>query len=180
MAKTLIMYSSNYGTTKKYAEWIASELNGDIFDIKAVIQSSLKNYNTIIVGGGLYAGNIKGINIIVKNYETLKNKKLVLFTCGLADYSKTNNIEAINTRLKKIIPDYIWQSIKIFYLRGGIDYEKLSFKHKIMMGLLNKMILRKGPEKMNDEDKEFVETYGKPLDFTDKNSITEIIKYCKE
>ena len=31
MAKALIIYSSPYGTTKEYAEWIADALNGDIY-----------------------------------------------------------------------------------------------------------------------------------------------------
>jgi hypothetical protein len=49
-----------------------------------------------------------------------------------------------------------------------------------MMGLLRKMIIKKGLEKMNAENKEFMETYGQTVDFMDKNSIVEIIKYCKE
>jgi flavodoxin len=47
------MYFSKYGSTKKYAEWIAEELNGDIFDIKNVKNSSLDDYSTIILGSGL-------------------------------------------------------------------------------------------------------------------------------
>jgi menaquinone-dependent protoporphyrinogen IX oxidase len=180
MAKVLIMYYSKYGTTKKYAEWIATELNGDIFDIKNVKQNILVNYETIILGSGLYAGNIKGINILLKNYETLKEKKLIIFTCGLADYNKIENINTINKRLEKIIPENIKNGIKIFYLRGGINYKKLNFKHKMMMGLLRKMIMRKGPDKMDEESKDFLETYGQTVDFMNKDSIVKIIKYCKE
>ena len=95
MSKTLIVYSSPYGTTKKYAEWIAEELNGDIYLINNFNQNILNNYDTIIIGSGLYAGKIKGIDIIIKNYETIKTKKLLIFTCGLADYSKTEHKDAI-------------------------------------------------------------------------------------
>jgi menaquinone-dependent protoporphyrinogen IX oxidase len=180
MAKVLVMYFSKYGTTKKYAEWIASELNGDIFDMKKIKQNILNNYDTIILGSGLYAGNIGGINILLENYETLKGKKIILFTCGLADYNKTENINAINKRICQVIPENIRRNIKVYFLRGGIDYKKLNLKHKIMMGLLKKMTMKKGIDKMNDEDKEFIETYGKTVDFTDKNSIKEIIEYSEK
>jgi menaquinone-dependent protoporphyrinogen IX oxidase len=179
MAKVLVMYFSKYGSTKKYAEWIASELNGDIYNIKNVKQNILENYDTIILGSGLYAGKIEGINIIINNYDTIKDKKLIIFTCGLADYNKTENINNINKRLEKIIPVNIRENIKIYYLRGGMNYEKLNLKHKTMMGLLKKMIQKKVSEKLTDENEEFLETYGKTVDFTNKNNINEIVEYCK-
>jgi menaquinone-dependent protoporphyrinogen IX oxidase len=180
MAKVLIMYYSKYGTTKKYAEWIAKELKGDIFDINNMKQNILVNYDIIILGSGLYAGKINGINILLRNYETLKEKKLIIFTCGLADYSKIENINAINKRFEETIPENIREKIRLYCLRGGINYKKLNLKHKIMMGLLKKMIVKKGLKKMNEENKEFMETYGQAVDFMDENSITEIIKYCKD
>jgi menaquinone-dependent protoporphyrinogen IX oxidase len=143
-------------------------------------QNILVNYDTIILGSGLYAGKISGINILLKNYETLKEKKIIIFTCGLADYSKIENINAINKRFEEAIPENIRKKIKLYCLRGGINYKKLNLKHKIMMGLLKKLIIKKGLEKMNEESKEIIATYGQTVDFMDKNSIAEIIKYCKE
>ena len=179
MVKTLIVYFSKYGTTKEYAEWIAKELNGDIYSINKFNENILNNYDTIIIGSGLYAGKVKGVDLLVKNYETLKNKKLVIFTCGLADYSKSENMDSIFGRLKTEFPEKIIEEIKIFYLRGGINYKKLNLKHKIMMSLLKRMVTKKGLHKINEEDKMLIETYGKTLNFTDKNSIIELLEYCK-
>ena len=179
MSKVSVVYFSNYGSTKKYAEWIAAELNGDIYSIENFNQNSLVNYDTIIIGSGLYAGKIEGIKLIVSNYETLKNKKLVLFTCGLADYSKTENINSINKRLEEIIPLNIREAIKVFYLRGYIDYKNLNLKHRIMMWLMKMSIIRKNAESLSDENKEFLRTYGKAIDFMNKSNIVDIVKYCK-
>jgi len=179
MAKALVMYFSKYGSTKKYAEWISSELNGDIYNIKNIKQNTLKDYDTIILGTALYAGQLKGLDIIINNYEDIKNKKIVIFTCGLADYSKTENINAIQKRIANILPEEIMEKIKIYYLRGGIDYKKLNTMHKIMMWMLKKMMTSKGNEKTNEESKEFLETYGKTIDFAKKDNINEIINYCK-
>ena len=179
MAKTLIIYFSKYGTTKEYAEWIAEELNGDIYSVYNIKNNILNNYDTIIIGSGLYAGKVKGVDILIKNYELLKNKKLVIFTCGLADYTIIENRNSIYNRLKKEFPEKIIEKIKIFYLRGGINYKKLNLKHKIMMGLLKRMVTKKGLHKTNEEDKMFIETYGKTLYFMNKNSIAELLEYCK-
>ena len=213
MKKALIMYYSKYGSTKKYAEWIASELNGDIFDIENmnkimyyskfgnikkyakwiaselndnnfnlenVKQNLFINYDTIIIGSALYNGNIKCIKIFLKNYEMFKDKKIVLFTCGLADYTQSENANAINKKIENEIPENIRKNIKVYFLRGAIDYNKLSFKHKLIMGMGKIIVSKKGSAEMNEEDKAFMESYGKSVDFTDKNSIADMIKYCKE
>jgi menaquinone-dependent protoporphyrinogen IX oxidase len=177
MAKTLVMYFSKYGTTKKYAEWIASELNGDVYDIKNIKHNILGNYDTIILGTALYAGQLKGLEIIINNYENIKNKKIVIFTCGLADYSKSENINAIRKRIAFILSEKIMENIKIYYLRGDIDYKKLNLMHKIMMWMLKKMIMKK--EEINEEGKDFLETYGRKTNFMNKDNINEIINYCK-
>ena len=179
MPKVLVLYFSKYGSTKKYAEWIAEELKGDIFNIKDVRQNQLYEYDTIILGSALYAGNIVGISLFVDNYEKLKDKKLIIFTCGVADYSKTENCDSIYKRLEEALPKNILDSIKVFYLRGSINYKKLSLKHKLMMGMVRKMVLKKGLDNLNEENKEFLETFGKTVDFTDKNSIKGIIDYCR-
>jgi len=178
MGKVVVIYSSKYGYTKKYAQWIAEELKGDIFELDNAGQKDLSAYDTIILGSGLYAGRIRGIDFLVKNYEKIKTRKLVIFTCGLADYTKFENINNIYKRLVKVIPAYIMENVKIFYLQGGINYGKLSTKHKIMMGMLKKMITRKGSENLSEENREFLATYGQTLDFSDKSKIRDIIDYC--
>ena len=182
MSKTLVLYYSKYGTTKKYAEWIAGELDGDFYSIGDFNQNSLKNYDAIVIGSSLYAGNIKGMDIIIKNHEALRGKKLVLFTCGLADYSKEEHVNTIAKRIEAAIPDNIRRDLKTYFLRGGIDYRKLSFMHKKMMAVVNMVSawnVKKDKDNANEEDREFVAIYGKTVDYTDKNSIMGIVAYCK-
>jgi menaquinone-dependent protoporphyrinogen IX oxidase len=179
MNKVLVIYFSNYGTTKRYAEWIATDLNGDIYSINNFRQIDMAKYHTIILGSGLYAGKIQGIDLFIKNYEIIKDKKLIIFTCGIADYSKPGNISAIYKRIEIALPKGILEKIKIFYLRGGIDYKKLSIIHKIMMWLMKKMVMKKEIENIDEEHIEFMETYGKIIDFTNRDNISDIKTYCK-
>ena len=47
--KCLVTYASKYGSTKKYAQWIAEELACDIQDSKAVNGTLLAQYDVITV-----------------------------------------------------------------------------------------------------------------------------------
>jgi len=178
MDKTLVIYSSKYGHTKTYAQWLAEELNADICDSKNLKNNMLYNYSTIVFGSSLYAGKNKAALLIVKHFEQIKDKKVVLFTCGLADVSNKTNIISINKSLDKIITPKIRNKIKIFHLRGGIDYGNLNFLHKTMMKFVCSNVSKKPENERTDEEKDVLATYGQKIDFSDKKMLEPIIQYC--
>lgn len=175
MKKCVVVYESKYGTTKKYAEWIAQDLGADLFERKAASIDALRGYDVIIYGGGLYAGGVSGLPFITKSYEKLKDKRILLFTCGLADPTVSKNVESIRTGLDKVLPEEMKQKVEIFHLRGGMDYTKLSFIHRSMMAMVQKASAKKNPETMTQEDVEMLDTYGKSVDFTDRSTIKPIL-----
>ncbi|MDR0448096.1 MAG: hypothetical protein LBH07_05465 [Treponema sp.] len=63
MSKVLVMYHSKNGTTKRYAEWIAEGLNGDLHDIKNVKSDMLSAYGVVLLASPLLGGPIKGLTI---------------------------------------------------------------------------------------------------------------------
>lgn len=178
--KTVVIYESKYGTTKKYAEWIADALSCDLFEKKSITPSALTGYDTIIYGGGLYAGGVSGIGLLKKNFSKISNKNLILFTCGLADPTDPDNVTHIREGLTRVLTKEMTEQIKIFHLRGGIDYSKLNFIHKSMMAMLHSTMKKKDYDSLRNEDREMLATYGKAVDFTDKNAILPIIQYVKE
>ncbi|MFZ2539663.1 MAG: flavodoxin domain-containing protein [Oscillospiraceae bacterium] len=178
--KTVVICKSIYGTTKQYSKWIAEELGADLFEHSKVKIQDLEKYDTIIYGGGLYAGGICGVNLITKNFDSIKNKKIIVFTVGLADPQNQENINSITQSTYKIFTDEMKGKIKLFHFRGGIDYSKLSLIHKLMMAMMRKMILKKDTNELTLENKQFLETYGKVVDFTDISTITPLINFCNE
>jgi len=178
MDKTLVVYNSKYGHTKKYAQWLAEELNADILNGKNFKSNIVCNYSTILFGSSLYAGKNKAALLIVKHFEQIKDKKVGLFTCGLGYVSNPANVDNINRALDKVITPEIRNKIKIFHVQGGIDYENLSVSHKIMMKLLYSKISKKSENELNDEDREFMATYGQKVDLSDKKMLEPIIQYC--
>jgi len=178
MNKTLVIYYSKYGHTKKYAQWLAEELNADICTGKNLKSNSLNNYSAIIFGSSLYAGTNKAAQLLVKHFDQIKDKKVVLFTCGMTDVSNESSITVINKALDKVITPEIKSKIKIFHVRGGVDYDHLSFLHKIMMKMPYSHIRKKPESERTNEEREILSTYRQKIDFSDKKMIEPIIQYC--
>ena len=179
MHKIVVVYKSKYGTTKRYAQWIAEELACAIFEQSKINPNDLSQYDTILYGGGLYAGGVSGIALLTKNFDAISDKNLILFTCGLADTADRENTDHIKQSLAKVLTSPMQEKIKVFHLRGGMDYSKLGMAHKAMMAMLRKMMLKKDVESLRSEDKEMLNTYGKIVDFTDKNAIVPIVEYVR-
>ncbi len=163
MKKIAVVYQSKYGATRKYAEWIAEELSCDLFEGKDIKAGDLEPYDTIILGGGLYAGGVNGIKLLTKNFSKFSNKNLVIFTCGLADPSDTVNTDNIKKSLYKDLTEEMKDKIKLIHLRGAMDYSKLSPMHRTMMALVCKMTAKKDLDSLSDENKEMLASYGKKL-----------------
>lgn len=177
MSNTIVVYKSRYGSTKKYAEWISKTLGAELSEASNVNAEALKQYDTIIYGGGLYASGILGINLITKSFEQLKNKRLIVFTVGLAD---PKNEEQFKPLLDKNFNDEMKDTIKVFHLRGAIDYKNLGFIHKSMMAMLKSKVEKTAIEDRDDESNMMLDTYGQVVDFTDEATIKPLIEYCQE
>ena len=177
MDKTVIIYESKYGSTRRYAEWLSKALSCPIFENQSFSAKNFAEYENIIYGGGLYAGGVSGIRLLTKNWNLLSGKKVILFTCGLSDPSEPANVSHIREALSLALPDEMMKSMVLFHLRGGINYAKLSIVHKFMMSMLRRMLQKKDPSELTSEDKQLLETYGKEIDFTDRTTLQPIIDY---
>jgi hypothetical protein len=72
------------------------------------------------------------------------------------------------------------KKIKVFHFRGAMDYSKLGFIHKAMMGMMYRMIMKKDVNSLKHEDKEFLASYGKTVDFTDRSMTVPVVNYIRE
>lgn len=175
----LVTYASKYGSTKQYAQWIAQALCCDLKQAKEADAGVLRQYDVIIHGGGLYAGGLSGINLIVQNYAAISDKPVILFSCGLADPEDRENVVHIETGLSKVLTPEMQRHIKQFHFRGGIDYAKLGVVHKAMMAMLRQSMLKRGRDSLRAEDRLMLDTYGTRVDFTDQKTIAPLIDYVK-
>jgi menaquinone-dependent protoporphyrinogen IX oxidase len=171
--KTIVIYKSKTGFTKKYAEWITEELLGDIFDASEVTLDMLTEYDTIIYGGSLYASGIVGMKLITKNIGMLKDKKIVVFATGVSPAREDTVKGIVDKNFNKEQQKYI----EFFYLRGGFNYDKLNSFDKFLMTLLRGKIKLKKKEALTNDEIGMLAVYDKPVDFTMKKNIDSIIDY---
>lgn len=170
--KSVVIYKSKTGFSKKYAQWIAEELSADIFEISKCSIESIKTYDVVVYGGSLHAVGINGINFITKNFDKLKSKKIIIFATGASPARENVLNEVINRNFN---PEQ-QKCMKLFYLRGGFDYRKLGFVDKTLMKLLKLKIKRK--KELTPDEKGMLSAYDKPVDFTKKENIKELIAYA--
>ena len=171
--KSIIIYGSHYGTTKKYADELSKRTNIQSISFKEI--KEINDYDNIIYLGGIYAGGILGMSKTLRNLNNISSKNIILITVGLADPNDEENINNIRDNIKKQLKSEVFKKAKIFHLRGGIDYSKLNFAHKTMMKLLYNAIKNISQEKQTAENRAMIETYNKKVDFIDFSSLDKII-----
>lgn len=66
MNKGFILYQSKYGATKKYAKWLQEATKFDCIRTKKADIATIAKYDTIILGGGVYASGIAGLSFLRK------------------------------------------------------------------------------------------------------------------
>ena len=170
----VIIYGSKYGTSKQYAEKLSEKTSIQSKSYKDI--KDINSYETIIYIGGLYAGGVLGMSKTFKSLINYEDKNIIIATVGLADPNNIENTNAIKASIKRQLSNDIYTKASIYHLRGGIDYSKLSFKHKTMMALLYKKVKSLPEKKKTAEIKAMMETYNKQVYFVDYTCLNIIIE----
>lgn len=176
MADTAVIYTSKYGSTKQYAQWLKEALHADLYESSEFKKDDFKKYQTIIYGGGLYASGINGIGLIKKNMQLLADKNVIVFTVGLENPENVANFVPI---IEKNFTDEMKEKIAVFHLRGSMDYSKLNFMHRSMMGMVKKVVSKKPAAQRTEDDDKMLQTFGEAVDFVDKTTIAPIIELAE-
>lgn len=171
----IVIYKSKYGSTRAYAEWIAEALSCKVVDAKQVKIDDLEFYDTIIYGGGLYAEVIAGVNLITKNLERLKSKKLIVFSTGITPLDCRDYYDKLV--LEKNFKGDSLAYIKVFNFLGKMVLSELSLPHRTAIRALKKLM--SGKENPTEMEKLLIELCDADGDFTDKNAIYDLVAYAK-
>lgn len=177
--KSLILYRSQYGSTEQYARWIQEELSSQSDQIDNLNKYEIKDYDLIIVGEGVYAGQLKTPKQLIPIIEKYPEKRFIFFMVGIADMEDQENQEKLYSDFAKAMGSAA-EKTKVFFLRGVLDYSKLNVKHKTMMWLLVNYIKRKPEKDLPKDADKLIATYGKRVSFINRNSIEPLIRYAKE
>jgi menaquinone-dependent protoporphyrinogen IX oxidase len=112
--RTVIVYSSILGTTKKYAMWLREALEADMSRANARRVSAL-NYDLIIICSPTYMGQIRLLGYLKKRWKVLQGKWVILIAVGKSPPESPDS-----RRSYESIPVDIRNKIRYFKLPGRI------------------------------------------------------------
>ena len=140
----IIIYGSQHGSAKRYAEGLAERTGLKAVDYKEA--DSLGLYNRIIYFGAIYAGGVTGLKKTVA--KLTHGQELYVITVGMVDPEDQTFIGSLREALKKQIPPQMYDENKIFHLRGAIDYSQLELKYRILMKMMYSQAAKLPEEKL--------------------------------
>ena len=139
-----IVYSSNTGYTKQYAELLRKATGYPMFSLDR-LPSYVKGDDAIYLGW-LMAGNVTGLN---------RAKSKLNVRCVVATGMTPESPEQAEFLHKKCgLP----AGVPLFYLQAGYDFSRLHGIYKAMMSFKSKELLARFDGK-SDEEKEASEVY---------------------
>ncbi len=133
-----IVYESNTGSTKKYAEMLGAKSGLPVYERKEAAKH-LGEKDEIIYMGWLMASRIKG-------YEKAAKHFTVKAVCGVGMTAPGE------VSIKELTESNHITDAKVFYFRGGYDINKLRGMYKLMMKTMTKVLLKKLEEKQDKTD----------------------------
>lgn len=171
--KTVVIYNSQTGFTRRYAQWIAEAAGAECVELEGAKKRSFDDYNAIVFGGWACAGGISKLKWFKSHMDDWADKKLIVYCVGGSPVDSPD----IPRALRSNFSDAQWEKVKVFYLPGGFNYEQMSPMSKMMM----KVFLRtlKAKKDKTEEEKGMVEMISHSYDISDRRYIEPIVELLR-
>ncbi|HHU05582.1 MAG TPA: flavodoxin domain-containing protein [Clostridiales bacterium] len=157
-----IVYKSNTGFTKKYAELLSAETGLPYY---ALSENRVKSGEPVIFMGWLSAGKIKGYSKALKKYD-------VRAVAGVG--LRAQDSAALN----ELITQNKISDVPAFYLRGGLDMNRLRGMNKFLLKMFYKMMSDKAKDG-DAEALEIVDAYRNNKDFVSLENLKEMLDWYR-
>ena len=174
--KSLVIYTSKTGFTKRYAEWIADRLNADLIDLKEARNKCtdfFESYHVIAYGGWALAGNAVGAKWFLAKSVDWNHKRLAIFCVG----SSPNDNPDIEEALHKMLTDEQRTRIKAFYCQGGLSYERMTMPYKLAMRWFVSSLKKK--KDASEKERQMAAILSSSYDISDIKYIDPIVEYLE-
>ncbi len=168
--KTIVIYHSQTGFTKRYARWIAEAAGADCLELAAAKKKDLSTYETIVFGAWACAGGISKISWFKSNIDKWTDKRLLVFCVGASPIDSPE----IEPALKQNFSESELKKVNVFYCPGGLNYEKMSVPSKLMMKMFLKTL--KAKKDQTEADQEMIKMISGSYDISDKKFIEPILQ----
>lgn len=164
--KTLIVYTTKHGSTEKCVDKLKNRITEqvDVLNLKKSAKIDPNNYEIIIIGGSIHAGQIqKRVKRFCLNHlNLLTDKKIGLFICCMEDGETAAN------QFKEAFPEELIKHASATGIFGGeFNFDKMNFIERLIVKKIAK--IDKSVSKINEENiTEFVKQITKLCDENNK------------
>lgn len=195
--RTIVLYTSKYGAAETYARWIAEALGCRAVPLDKFSKKELQGYDTVVYGGGVQAGGIRGLEQFTKWIKgDLKLRQMTkrgtiseaeaaeigafdrqyyIFAVGISLDSEGNRLQ-----LRDINFDKDWlRDLPCFFLPGAFDPAKLAGVDKAIIKVATKMFLDKPEAQAAAEDAQVLRYFETGCDLIDRTRTTALIESVK-
>ena len=195
--RTSVLYPSKYGAAETYARWIAEALGCRAVSLDKFSKKELQGYDTVIYGGGVQAGGVRGLEQFTKWIKgDLKLRQMAkrgtiseaeaagsgafdrqyyIFAVGISLDSEANRLQ-----LRDINFDKDWlRELPCFFLPGAFNPAKLAGVDKAIIKVATKMFLDKPEAQSAAEDAQVLRYFETGCDLIDRKRTTALIEAVK-
>ena len=195
--RTIVLYTSKYGAAETYARWIAEALGCRAVPLDKFSKKELQGYDTVIYGGGVQAGGIRGLEQFTKWIKgDLKLRQMAkrgtiseaeaaeigafdrqyyIFAVGISLDSEGNRLQQRDINFDK---DWL-RDLPCFFLPGAFDPAKLAGVDKAIIKVATKMFLDKPEAQAAAEDAQVLHYFETGCDLIDRTRTTALIESVK-
>ena len=131
-----------------------------------------KIYDVIVLGGGVYASGIAGLNFLKKNIGSLSDKKIAVFAVGASPYDEKAILQIKDLHFKNELCN-----IPLFYCRGAWDEDKMTFGDRTLCRMLQKAVAKQNPDEYEPWQKALMCAVGQKCNWTDKKYLEPITEF---
>ncbi len=156
----IIIYNSDSGFTKKYAEMFASATGMKAYGLTDNIPQNEK----AVFFGWVFADVIKGLSKAKKK----ANIKAIV-AVGINENSEKNT--------KRLQQSNITQNSPLFYARGGVDFSKKHGIQKFLLSVVLKSQCKKKAKTKEEAQQIWEETKTKGIDFVDIKNLQPLLQW---
>jgi len=158
-----IIYTSNSGYTKKYADILSKKLSLPCYELREA-EKSVAEGEHIIYLGWVMANHITGLDKAFKKYVPC-----CVCAVGLSEPSEKNLTSLSNLNKTGTAP--------LFYLQGGFDMKKQKGIKKFIMKMISSSLSKKA-DKTNSE-KAMLKAISDGANFISEKNLEEVIKFAQ-
>ncbi|MGE5465395.1 MAG: flavodoxin domain-containing protein [Betaproteobacteria bacterium] len=149
--KALIVYGTRGGSTKQIAEEIGKVFGGQgyavtVKDAKDTRGVDVNVFDLVVVGSSVWANMWKrqATGFLKKNAKKLANKKVALFSSGLAGDDPANMAAANQSIAKAAAKFPAIKPLALAYFGGCVNFDSPSFMARLMANAMKKDFEKKG------------------------------------